>query len=344
MKNYLLIALSAFGLTAILTPLIHMLCIHFRLFDHPDKKLKDHAYPIPRLGGVAIFISIALVLIATRFLTHYPTGTIRHFRYILLALGIIFLLGVADDIKRDIIRYRGKFVIEFIAAGLLLLASIRIHFLSPEYFAVILTLVWVVGITNSINLIDIMDGLAASQVAIASAAFLAISFPSEDIYVNIFAAALLGATLGFLPFNLTKRFKMFMGDSGSLVLGFCLAALALGSSYTTKNNYAVFAPLLILGVPMFETFFLMWIRAKQGLSPFLGSHDHTAHRLQMLGFQTRHIVVTMGAITTALSVIAMIITRQPKGLTVLTIYVFLVILLLITGKFLGKLKTDKALQ
>lgn len=339
--TYLIIGVSSFLITLLLTPLIQKLCSYFHFFDLPDKRLKIHTHPIPRLGGVAIFAGVVSVIVATRFLTRYPTGTIHHFRYILTAMSLVFLLGLIDDIWRDAIRYKGKLIIQFLASCILLAAPMRIHFLHPEYLATIFTILWVVGITNSINLIDIMDGLAATQVAIAAAAFLAISFPSEDIYVNIFAVAILGAVLGFLPYNLTSRFKIFMGDSGSLMLGFALATLGLGSSYSTNNPYAVFAPILILAVPIFETLFLIYIRLKQGLSPFMGSKDHTAHRLQTLGFTTKHIVSTMGSIAFALGVLAMIITRIKEPSSVLILYAALIILLVIAGSFLSRLKVIK---
>jgi len=336
--TYLIIAGGAFLISFILTPLVQRLCVRFQFLDMPDQRLKNHTRPIPRLGGVAIFLGALSAILATRFLTHYPTGTIRQFRYILLAMSLMFTLGLIDDLYRDIIRYRGKFFIQLAVACILLLVPIRIHFLTPAYLATIITVLWVVGITNSINLIDIMDGLAATQVAIAAAAFLAIGFPSEDIYVNIFAAAILGSTLGFMPYNLTTKFKIFMGDSGSLTLGLALATLAIGSSYTTHNPYAVFAPILILGVPMFETFFLIYIRSRQGLSPFMGSHDHVAHRLQSLGFTSKQIVLTMGSIALLLSLLAMLIASIENPTTVLMLYLTLIGVLLFIGKFLGRLK------
>src|SRR5205814_5488794 len=127
----------------------------------------------------------------------------------------------------------------------------------PAYVGAAVTMIWVVGITNAFNIIDIMDGLAASQAAVAAVAFLLISLPSEELYVNFASAALAGAALGFLPWNLSKRRKIFMGDSGSMLLGFLLAGISMGTSYSNVNNLGVYAPLLILLVPMYDTFFVM---------------------------------------------------------------------------------------
>ncbi|MBI4668361.1 MAG: undecaprenyl/decaprenyl-phosphate alpha-N-acetylglucosaminyl 1-phosphate transferase [Elusimicrobia bacterium] len=338
---YLSIALSAFALSFLSMPLTRRLARTFGGFDLPDTNLKTHRAPTPRLGGIAIFLSVIIVLIAARFLTHYPTGTIRNFRYILLGASIIFTLGLLDDTMPGGVPYKWKFLIQFLTAAVLVSASIRIHFLSPSYIAVFFTFLWIVGISNAINLIDILDGLAATQVAVAAAAFLAIGFPSEDIYVNILAAALLGATLGFLPHNFSAKGKIFMGDAGSLSLGYFLAILTLGCSYSSRNPYAVFAPILIVGVPVFETFFLMYIRLKQGLSPFRGSHDHIAHRLQTLGLTDRKILAAMGAATLALSLAAFYITRIDNEHFALVVYCALLLCLLVIARGLTKVDVNK---
>src|SRR4029077_8224239 len=125
-----------------------------------------------------------------------------------------------------------------------------------------------------------MDGLASGIAIIASFGFLFISLPSEQIYVNFAAAALAGALLGFIPFNISQRYKIFLGDTGSLFTGFMLAALSLGTAYTHVNNAGVFAPILILGVPLYDTILVTILRLQKGMSPFLGSRDHFALRLE----------------------------------------------------------------
>src|SRR5262249_18518315 len=157
-------------------------------------------------------------------------------------------------------------------------------FVSPSWFADLLSMFWIVGIINAFNIIDIMDGLASGIGMIASLGFLFISLPSEEIYVNFTSAALAGALLGFIPFNLSKRWKIFMGDTGSLLVGFVLAALSLGTSYTRINNVGVFSPLLILGLPIYDTILVSYLRYMRGMSPFRGSRDHFALRLETFGF------------------------------------------------------------
>ena len=339
---YLFIVGGSFVLCFALTPIVRWTALRLGLLDYPDETLKTHTTPTPRLGGVAIFLSILAVLFATRFLTHYPSGTIRNFRYILLGATAIFTLGLVDDTLAGGVRYKWKFLFQFLAAAVLLLAPIRIHFLNPAYVAVFFSLIWVACVANSINLIDISDGLAGTQTAIAAASFLAIGFPSEDVYVNILASCILGATLGFLPHNFRRTNKMFMGDSGSLTLGYLLAVLAIGSSYSTYNSYAVFAPILIIAVPVFETIFLIYIRVRQGLSPFKGSRDHIAHRLQALGLSQKKIVVVLGAATFVFSSLAFWITQIQDERFALAIYALLIICLLLIGRSLTQLKMSNS--
>ncbi len=194
------------------------------------------------------------------------------------------------------------------AAALLVYFGIQLRFITPDYLAVVLTVVWVVGICNAFNIIDIMDGLAASQGAVAALGFLLIALPSEQIYVNFAAAALVGAAAGFLPWNFSVKRKIFMGDSGSLLLGFVLSALALGVDYTQINPLGVFAPLFILAIPMFDTFYVMFIRMKKGLSPFRGSLDHFALRLERIGYTRPQIVALCLVASAFLSLCALLVT------------------------------------
>jgi UDP-GlcNAc:undecaprenyl-phosphate GlcNAc-1-phosphate transferase len=288
---YLLCFLTALCISGILTPAVRLLAVKLNILDHPVTEIKTHKNPVPYLGGVAVAVALAVSLLFVRFLTNFPTGTLRSLRGIFYGTLIIFLTGLADDIHPRGLGYRKKFVLQFLAAFCLLFFDIRIKFISPAWFADILTVIWVVGITNALNIVDIMDGLSSGIGIIASLAFLFISLPSEEIYVNFTAAALAGALAGFLPFNLSRRLKIFLGDTGSLVNGFVLAALSLGTSYTRTNNLGVFAPIFILGLPLYDTFLVIYLRFMKGQSPFLGSKDHFALRLEAFGFLREEILV-----------------------------------------------------
>ena len=307
---YLTAIATSWALSFALTPMIRALAVQMGWLDHPTTRVKTHTVPTPVLGGVAIWLAFAATLAALRFWTNFPTGTLHRLRSILAGGGIIFLLGVVDDLRKPHgLDYRVKFMVQFLAAALLMHYGIRIRFITPNYVAAALTIVWVVGITNAMNIIDIMDGLTATQAAVASLAFLLIALPSEEIYVNLTAAALLGAALGFLPWNLSSRRKIFMGDGGALFIGFVLAAMSMGTEYSRKNPLGVYAPIFILLVPIFDVAYVMIVRMLKGHSPFRGSKDHFALRLEALGLTRRQIVILSALSSGMLSVFALLITR-----------------------------------
>lgn len=302
----------AFAVSAILTPLVRALALRWGWVDAPTSSVKTHKVATPSLGGIAIYLAFALTLLWLRWYTQFPTGTLRTLRGLLIGATIVFLTGVVDDLKKPSgsgLGFKPKFFAQAVAAAMLIVWGLRIRFLSPDYVAWALTGLWVVGITNAVNIIDIMDGLAASQAAIAAFALLLISLPSEELYVNFAAAALCGAALGFLPWNFSKGRKIFMGDSGSMLLGFLLAALSLGTRFSDVNDLGVYAPLLILLVPMYDTFFVMVLRIRAGQSPFLGSRDHFALRLERLGYTRDKIVIMAAAAAGFLGFCAFLVTQ-----------------------------------
>jgi UDP-GlcNAc:undecaprenyl-phosphate GlcNAc-1-phosphate transferase len=336
---YLLCFLAAMAISGTLTPLMRLVAVRFRILDRPISDVKTHKQPVPYLGGVAIAGGLVLALVAARLTTNFPTGTLHKLRGILWGSVIIFLLGLADDIERQGLGYKVKFVIQFAAAFCLIAFDIRIKFISPEWFGDILTALWIVGVINAINIIDIMDGLASGIARIASLGFLFISIPSEEIYVNFTSAALAGALLAFIPYNLSKRFKIFMGDTGSLLTGFVLAALSLGTSYTRVNNYGIFSPILILGLPLYDTFLVSFLRYTRGLSPFRGSRDHFALRLESFGFYREEILVMAYAASLLLTFVAYEVTLISNN-SALILYSFAALVALGLGTWLARIPIE----
>ena len=336
---YLHSFLTALLLSAAFTPLMRHIALRFHILDRPLSDVKTHTRPVPYLGGVAVAAALVISLIAARFLTNFPTGTLHALRGILLGAIIIFLLGLADDIERRGLHYKEKFLVQFAAALCLIFFGIRIRFVSPVWFADLLTAVWIVGVINAVNIIDIMDGLASGIAVIASLGFLFISLPSEEIYVNFTSAALAGSLLGFLPYNLSKKRKIFMGDTGSLLTGFVLAALSLGTSYTRVNNMGIFSPLLILGLPLYDTFLVSYLRYTKGLSPFRGSRDHFALRLETFGFFREEILVMCYAASLLLTFVAYEVTRVSSHYALL-LYAATGILALALGTWLARIPIE----
>lgn len=341
--NTNLIYFLAFGMGGLISflscPLFRKIALRYNVIDLPNTAVKTHKAATPYLGGAAIALGFYLSLAIARHLSNYPTGTLRPIWGVFLGGFFVLLLGLVDDVVRGGLSWKTKFFGQFCAALIILFFGIHLYFIQPRWLAFLITTIWVTGVMNAINIIDIMDGLSSGTVFIALLAFLFISLPTEHIYVNITAAALAGSVLGFIPFNLSKERKMFMGDTGSLFIGFVLAALSLGTSYTTFHNASVLAPILILGVPLYDTFFVMLIRYRKGLSPFMGSKDHFALRLEKLGFSRRSILYIAISISVTLAFCAWLTTWiwfwWAVGLYAL---VFLVALLL--GVWLAKVQVD----
>jgi len=308
---YLLALACSFALALMLTPLMRVLATRWKIMDTPSSPVKTHRIPTPYLGGLAIFVAVSITLMLLRLFTHFPTGTLHAMRGILIGTGFMMAIGLVDDIKHKGLSFRWKFFFQFIGAVVLVFFDIRVKFIEPDWLAWIVTIVWVIGVTNAFNLIDIMDGLCSTQTFVACCGFLFISLPTEEIYVNFTAAAVAGACLGFLPYNLSREWRIFMGDSGSLTLGFFMAALSLGTSYTRINEIGVLAPLFILGVPLFDTAFVSVMRVRQGKSPFLGSKDHLVLKLRALGYGPREVVALMALAAALMSVAAFFVTWWP---------------------------------
>lgn len=294
----------------LLTPAVRALALRLGAIDTVSSAVKTHREPTPVFGGVAIYAGFTVTMLLLRFMTSYPTGTLYNLRALVIGGSLVFLLGLVDDLLRPHgVDYKPKFLVQVLAASLLVLFGLRIRFVEPSWVAAAITMVWAVGVTNAFNIVDIMDGLSASQAAAAALGFLLISLPSEELYVNVASAALAGATAGFLPWNFSKKRKVFMGDSGSLTIGFVLAGISLGTRYSDMNDAGVFAPILILFVPVFDTFFVSILRLNQGRSPFMGSKDHYALRLEKAGLSRPQVVLASALASAFFSFCAFLATQ-----------------------------------
>lgn len=336
-RLYFLAFLLPLLLSLGLTPLLRLLAVKYGHLDKPTD-IKTHKHPTPLLGGAAVFAAFTFSLVFMRFYTSFPTGTLRDLRVLLIGGAVMFLLGFVDDMRKPHgLGVKTKFAVQFAVAICTAYYGIRIHFLSPDHLGFALSVLWIVGVSNAFNIIDIMDGLSAGQAFLAAFGFLLIAFPSESIYVNFASASLAGAALGFLPFNMSHKFKIFMGDSGSLLCGYVLAVIAMGTKYTEVNPLGVYAPLIILAVPIYDTIFVSVMRLRRGHSPFIGSQDHFALRLEKIGFSRRKVVRLTSLVTFGLSVFAWLITQVPLGWGVL-ISTVLAVEFVLVGIAIAKIK------
>jgi UDP-GlcNAc:undecaprenyl-phosphate GlcNAc-1-phosphate transferase len=272
-------------------------------FIDKPKGIKDHSKPTPYGGGIAIFMGTLMCV--------FFGGECK----ILIFGFLIFLLGFFDDI-RPYSKYLKLFFQSLIAIFTIWSGTRMEIAVFPESLNIILSLIWIVGITNAFNIIDVMDGIAAGVGFFAASSFIFISIFGSGTY-PVVAATLAGGCLGFLPFNLPKA-KIFMGDSGSLFLGYNLSVLALVTRYSTANPIAVFVPLLVLFVPLFDTVYVVVLRIAKKQNPLRGSHDHFVLKLKASGLPVPSIVAIIYLATIALCEASFIITRLTiKGAIIL---------------------------
>jgi len=278
------------------TPLMRKAAIRFGIVDRPDGRLKNQKQPVPYLGGIAIYLSFLLALTATlRFDSTEVLG-------LLLAGAIVVILGLVDDF--GVLSPGAKLAGQVVAVLTLMNASIyiKLGFL-PVWAAIGLSFLWLLGVTNAFNIIDVMDGLAAGVAAAAAAILFMVSVFNGRATDAVLLAALFGSLVGFLRYNFEPA-RIYMGDAGSLFIGLMLGALAMNSSYTRQNLVASLAPVVILGVPVFDMLFVMYVRRRRGLPVMLGSPDHFALRLRRWRLSTRQTVLMSWVVTFALGLLA----------------------------------------
>jgi len=275
---------SALILALFLTPAAMAAARHFGIMDHPNTMLKKHRAPVPYLGGVALFLACGGAILAVKLL---HAGTPRGVVGVMAGSMIVFLVGLLDDVKP--LKPWTKLALQVVAAPVPIYFGVHIKFIDNPWGHIPLTILWLVGITNAFNLLDIMDGLSAGVAAIAAACFWAVSAQTGRLNDAIMAASIVGACGGFLVYNRPPA-RIFMGDAGSLFLGFALAAVAIGEGYSLKTELGVMAPLMVLGIPIFETLFVMAVRWQAGKPVMHGSPDHIALRLRKMGYSVHGVL------------------------------------------------------
>jgi UDP-GlcNAc:undecaprenyl-phosphate GlcNAc-1-phosphate transferase len=233
---------------------------------------------------------------------------------ILTGASILLIIGLIDD-KMGMMPNM-KLLGQFLAAMIAIKAGVRVEFIHQYYLDVIFTYLWFIGITNSLNLLDNMNGLSAGIATISAIWFGVITYMSGNVLVSALSFALAGSTLGFLRHNFPKA-SIFMGDTGSLIIGYLLACVSILSSWKTDLwTTSLLAPLLILGYPIFDTMLVTVMRIMEGRSVFEGGKDHSSHRLALLGLKRFGAVLVIYAVCAFLGVVALIVTRVPweKGI------------------------------
>ncbi|MEG1929625.1 MAG: MraY family glycosyltransferase [Anaerovorax sp.] len=330
MNHLLLTFLTAFLLALVFTPIAIKIAPHIGAIDIPKDNRRMHTKPMPRFGGMAIYIGTvsAMLLfmpIDTKLLGVIAGGT------------LIFIVGIIDDLKG--MPAKVKLLCQIVCALILFQFSVRISGIAhpftegyiafPWIISLIITVVWIVGITNTVNLIDGLDGLAGGVAFIASLCIAYTAYISGYAEISIAMLAIAGSSLGFLPYNFNPA-KIFMGDGGSLFLGFMLASLSVMTPVKGATMLAMVVPVLVLALPIFDTAFAILRRLVNKRPIMEADKGHLHHRIMAVGLGQRRTVLTLYGISGVMGVAAILMSRDlfiESGLLVLIaatfIYVFI---------------------
>jgi UDP-GlcNAc:undecaprenyl-phosphate GlcNAc-1-phosphate transferase len=286
----------AFGLAWWGTPIARAAALRFGIVDRPDGRLKRQEEPVPYLGGLAVYLPFLVALCLVHEFDQRALG-------LLLAGTLMLLLGLIDDLGA--LSPPVKLAGQGVACWVLLKSDVMIHIVwLPAWAQAAITVLWILTAANAFNLIDILDGLAPGVAALACLSLLAATHVGESPGIPVMAAALAGSLLGFLRYNFAPA-RIYLGDSGSLFLGMMLGALTMTAQYTANNRLGFLSPLLILGLPLFDTAFVSAVRLARGASPFRGSPDHFPLRLRRLGMSVPGVAWTCYAAAAGLGALAL---------------------------------------
>lgn len=321
------LALIAAGIVSfITTPIVRLFAQKVGAVDVPKDSRRVHNHPIPRMGGLAIFIGFVLSVVLFAAVDNQMRG-------ILLGAVIIVVVGVVDDITP--LPALLKLVIQIAAALVAVAFGVRIEFLANpiwwsetmyldlSFLSIPITVLWIVGLTNAVNLIDGLDGLACGVSAIASIAMMTIALAMGQWNTAVILAALVGACFGFMPFNLNPA-RIFMGDTGALMLGYVMACISITGLLKFYAIISFAVPLLALGLPIFDTAFAIIRRLAHGQNPMSPDRGHFHHRLIDMGLSQKQAVALLYAISAILGFAAVLIATSGEMRAIVLVFAFCV--------------------
>ncbi len=328
-KLYYCIIVSAV-IVFLLTPVLKRIAFKHGFLDVPRDKRRVHKKPIPLLGGVGIYFSTVICILIF-------VGLSREIIGLIIGSTIILISGLIDD-KWDL-SPKKKMLFQIVAAIVLIMTDTKIEFFTNpfnfgesviflKFLSVPVTIFWVVGITNTVNLIDGLDGLAAgvSMISSISLMFIAKKLGFED--VSLIAAIIAGSCLGFLPHNFNPA-TIFMGDAGALFLGFVLSYITIEGIMKSAAMLTIFVPVIILGVPVFDTTFAMIRRKLNGKSMVSADKGHLHHRLLAMGLSQRQTVLILYSISVIFGLLAYTIAGLDSKVGLfMSVLIFIAVLIL----------------
>jgi len=301
----------AYLLVGALTPLMRRIAIATDVIDRPDSSHKSHKQPVPYLGGVAIIIGVIAISYSTSLVSNFTTNTFWLATSVLGPALLLGLIGLWDDLKnlQPLPRFIAQSIAGVFTAGILVATDNVGNPTGSVIFDSIITVVWVVGICNSINFFDNLDGGAAGTAAISSIALAFLALNGDQYLIAALSTVTAGATLGFLIWNKSPA-KIYMGDAGALFLGVLLSTLTIRlkpDSDTQIGSY--FTPIFLLAIPILDTTVAVFSRLRRHLSPFQGGQDHLSHRLVRAGLSRKQAAASLWGLSGLYGAVAIFISR-----------------------------------
>lgn len=315
----------------LMVPMVRRFAYRVGKVDKPGTR-KIHKDPIPRMGGIAICVGCFASLLGIEYLhPGYFSMLPSEWRGVILGGAMIFVVGLLDDLFD--LKPKVKLAGQILAASVAFMLGVKIAFISnpvggmilfPEWLSFVLTVGWLVAITNTINLIDGLDGLAGGVSTIAGITLFMMALERNQGLSALVAIALVGATLGFLRYNFNPA-KIFMGDCGSLFLGFMLGSLSITGAMKVAATVAVFLPILILGIPIFDTTFAIVRRFMAGKPIFQADKGHLHHRLLNIGLSQRRAVLLIYGFSAFLGGVALQLVHFSQAKVLIVVSILLII-------------------
>jgi UDP-GlcNAc:undecaprenyl-phosphate GlcNAc-1-phosphate transferase len=305
----------SYVLVCALTPLMRKIAVSKKIFDKPNSSHKSHTKPIPYLGGVAIILAVAITSYLTLFLSPFTAKNFWLATSVLAPAVVMGIIGLWDDIKNldPLPRFIGQSIAGLIIASILISSGNLGNPTGLVLVDILISVIWVVGICNSINFFDNLDGGAAGTVAISAVALTYLALSTDQSFIAALSLVIAGSTFGFLIWNKTPA-RIYMGDAGALFLGVLIATLTVRFDPNTESTVGSFAtPLLLLAIPILDTTVAVLSRIRRKISPFQGGRDHLSHRLVRAGLSRKLAVIVLWGLTSLFGVLAVLISLPNNG-------------------------------
>ena len=343
LSQFLILGLAAFALVGGLTPVMRKIALKIGAVDRPNLERKTQKEPVPYLGGVAIAIGITVASFAALLYSDSSVETFNRALSVLVPAILISAMGLYDDLRG--LEPWPRLVAQTIAGIAVAVYLIQNETLGQAFgnqiIDYVVTIIWVVGICNSINFFDNLDGGASGTVAVMSIFLFAIAFNQGQSLVSALAVVTAGATLGFLIWNKSPA-KIYMGDAGALFLGIIIAVLTIRlDPEVSSQSRSLSIPLLLMAVPILDTTTVVISRLSRGISPFTGGRDHLSHRLMRKGLGRKSTAYVLWGMAALFGVVAYLASCVTTPLAVPSIYLAAAIWLVLLVTFLRIPATDK---